>query len=210
MSQEPPDVDDPFEDARLGHTPMADERNSPALPRPTNDDYRRELSFIRRRLESLARGRFVDELEFLTTDAWLRFDRSRAVARNREALMNRIAWVVWVDYYRARKSRSAREVPFEEGDPPPLPETPVSFDPTDLATLRFTTLEFFRAASAPCLVLAEHFFSGRNWFEVARVLGEERNAVAKRWERCMRRLIPFMREDPGLAPLVGRLLEGMA
>jgi len=173
----------------------------PAQVAPTRN-FERELEFLRNRVRALARGRFPDEQEDVASDAWIRLDRAlrRGGARNEEALMTRIAWRAWVDFFRRKKSASGvfgAPVPIEgidvgedEADP--------SVDPEALAIWRFAVYEWFAQHQPRCVDPARQLFSGRNWVEAGAELGERPNSLAKRWQRCKDQFLESVRQDRGM------------
>jgi DNA-directed RNA polymerase specialized sigma24 family protein len=170
---------------------------------PTNDrDPRRELEFLRRRIATLARGRWASEVEDVAMEAWVTLDRvlRREPARNLDALMMRIARFRWLDFVASRgRDASLEPLDDEAGDALPPPPPPPSVDPRLLELVRFLTVEFFlRSGAEACAQLARYWFEGRNHAEIGREQGEQRNTIAKRWERCRRNVIEAFQKDlPG-------------
>ncbi len=170
-----------------------------------------ELGFFQRRMSTLARGRHRDDLEDLAMEAWIRLNRFRQheEARNLEALMTRIARFVWIDFMRKKGRVGEPTASLDEGElqiaaPPTVP----GVDPQALAMFRFAALEFFSQSAPRCHELARHYFSGLNWFQVAERLGEKRDAIAKRWQRCVERLVAAGRNDRDGLGAILRELEG--
>lgn len=164
-------------------------------------DIERELEFLRFRVRSLARGRFVDEQDDIVSDAWIRLDRAlrRDEARNEEALMARIAWRTWVDFCRRRATLCralGQAVPLEAVELQEL-EQDSGIDPSALALWRFSIMEWFRANQPNCEEVARHVFDKRGWAEVAESLGERPNSLAKRWQRCREAFVSLARADRG-------------
>jgi DNA-directed RNA polymerase specialized sigma24 family protein len=172
----------------------------------TAKQHQQELEFLRTRMAALARGRHSRDLEDLAMEAWVRWDRyrRREQAQNAEAMMSRIARFVWIDFVRA-----AGRIPLPidlEGLDIVAPEDDPGVDPQALALLRFAILEHFARHAPKCHALAEHYFEGRNWFQVAELVREKRDAIAKRWQRCVEQLILLLRDDPGD---LGRILAAL-
>jgi DNA-directed RNA polymerase specialized sigma24 family protein len=178
-------------------------------------NYEYERRFLRDRIARLARGRSPADLDDLASDAWVKLDRflAREDARNLEAIMTRIAGCVWIDHSR-RRARDpvvvGLEPIVEAGAADPGLEDD-SIDPSLIPAVRFCVLEFFELHQArDCHQLAQCFFAEVNWFEVARRTGERRDAIAKRWERCRRRLIDAFRADtPKLLSDLGLSIEAV-
>ena len=168
---------------------------------PAARDPRRELEFLRERVRRLARGRWASDLEDVAMEAWVNLDRAlrREVARNLDALMTRVARFAWIDFVRRRRNdplatpEDLLDDDATTGDRPP----PDDVDPDALAMLRFFVLEYFaRHGATECADIARHWFAGRNHAEIGRLVGEKRDAIAKRWERCRRRVVDAFRADP--------------
>lgn len=177
------------------------------VPVTDSDKLRGELEFLRKRMTALARGRHARELEDLAMEAWVRWDRfrKREQARNPEAMMSRIARFVWIDFV-----RSAGDIPQPvdfEGLDIPAPAVDPGIDPQALALMRFAILEHFGRHAPRCRELAEHYFQGLNWFQVAERLREKRDAIAKRWQRCVESLTEQLKSDAGDLGRIFALLE---
>lgn len=172
-----------------------------------------ELGFFRRRLEVMARGRHRDELEDLAIEAWIRLDRFRQheEARNLEALMTRIARFVWIDFVRKKARAGESPASLDESEiQVAAPAQDSGVDPEALAIFRFAALEYFSRSAPRCHELGRFYFSGLNWFQVAEKLGEKRDAIAKRWQRCVEHLVAAGRKDPGAFGAALHQLEGFA
>jgi len=154
-------------------------------------------------MTSMARGRWASDLEDIAMEAWIVLDRvlRREQARNLDALMTRIARFTFIDAVRRLgHDPIERSQPIDDEDAAigdPLIGSGI--DPSALEMVRFCTLEYFtHHRASECIEVARHWFAGRNHAEIGRLLGEKRDAIAKRWERCRRRVVEAFRADlPG-------------
>lgn len=148
-------------------------------------------------------------------EAWVKLDRvlRSEDPRNLDALMTRIARFTWIDWTRRRRGDPGFVDIDGPGIDPPAEPGEHGVDAEMLALVRFCVLEYFEAhRAAECVEVARHFFAGRNWFKAAELLGLRRDALAKRWERCRRRVVEAFRADlPGpLHDIAHRLEEVLA
>lgn len=164
-------------------------------------DFSQEIDFLRRQVRALAKGRYRDELDDVASEAWIRLDRAlrREEARDIGALMSRIAWRSWVDFYRRRMAEAralGAPIPADDVDLHAAePDAGVDLDA--LAAWRFSVCEWFAKHHPACLEPARQMFEGRSWVEAGEALRERPNSLAKRWQRCRERFVSTVRADRG-------------
>ena len=162
-------------------------------------DWREAREFLRRRIAREAWRADEETRQDLVQLSLVRLVRAvrRQPVENLEALMNVIARRVTLDWLDSRRvAPPTSSLDDDEGNP--LPIAAPREARADLDRLRFTVVSFFTEHSAPCLELANEFFSGRDWAEVAVARNASHAAIRKQWSRCMGQLKQAERERPGL------------
>ena len=162
-------------------------------------DWREARDFLRRRIAREAWRADEETRQDLVQLSLVRLVRAvrRLPAENLEALMNVIARRVtldWLDSRRAAPHLSS----LDDAEGNPLPIASPHETRADLDRLRFIVVAFFTEHSAPCLGLANEFFGGHDWAEVASARGASHAAIRKQWSRCIGQLRQAERERPGL------------
>ena len=114
--------------------------------------------------------------------------------------MTEIARRTYVDFVRRRRVQRAW---FESiGDATaqvPDPDAEVAVEIGDpVRRVRFIVLEFFENRHAECLKLAQAFFAGREWVEIAAERKSRPEAIRQQWLRCMGQLRHKAKNDKGM------------
>lgn len=145
------------------------------------------------------------DLDDLTQEAAVGFLRSlrREPAQSPLALMATIARRTAINFIRRRRRWALIVQPaMDLVHDCPDPRTHVADDLGDPETrVRFVVLGFFREQKLSCVELAEAFFEGLAWPEVARSMGIAHDSVRKRWERCVAALRAAVKTDQQMAML---------
>ena len=188
-------------DPPQGLKPPENAEPATAVAGVSDVDWETARSFLRRQLAKALDRVEPAVIEDLTQEAAIRLLRAvrREGARNLEALMTTVARRTRIDFIRHRRCWSAVLTPLDEtvADVPDPARSGLDGAGDPLERLEFMVLEFFRSCSAPCLQLAEFYFSEQDWRSVSNRVGLGYEAVRKQWSRCVEKLRAHARLSEG-------------
>lgn len=166
---------------------------------------------LRRRLAGRLDPAEIGELDDLVQEGCVRLLRAsrREPIGDLEAMISVIAGRTFRDWLRRRYRHERLCRPLESV---PEIEAESQLDPRygDLIDrIEFMVMELFRREERPdCAELAQSWFAGRNWKQLAAGLGLSHAGVRKRWSRCLELPRRIFGADPALASVFRSLGDG--
>jgi len=167
------------------------ERARPSGPHGAAEpDWSSAAAFLSRRLRRLLPAADPQDVADLAQEALIDLVRTHRhePVRNLEALLNALARRKVIDHVRRRDRWRVLLEPLDEERGPALAEAVHLEHGEPLERLRFTVLELFTRDDAGCRDLAERYFAGYAWAEVAAATGRAETTVRKQWSRCVAHL----------------------